>query len=254
MNMFVSLYLKELRASRNIFLICVAVILGCDIFLVTRTASWGYWNAMAASLIPLVPLIFLGMVQAYLLINDEWKAGTAPFLRSLPISGWGIVSAKMLAAFTVWVALSLITLAFSGIFYACAPWFSYEWLPLNLLPWSRLIAFIVIFVLGISGAVLFGSIIAQMTFLLGRIVNRFNKLISTVASLVLVYVTTKGGDWLAGLLSFLPKITFEAPNTGEGGLTLVKQTLPTAAVFVFVLELVLLFLAAGWIMGKKAES
>ena len=254
MKPFFSLYLKELRASRGNFLIFLAAIFVLDIFLMTRASSWGYWNVLAASFVPLVLLIFLGMLQALLLVRDEWKAGTAPFLRSLPISGWGIVGAKMLAAFTSWVAMSLVTLALSGIFHACAPWFGMEWLPLAELPWSRMIGFIVIFVLGIMGAVLFGGIILQSAYLLGRIVNRFNGLLSAVAGVALMYVATRGGDWLAGVLSFLPKIPFEVPSFGSEGFAIVSQTLNSGAIVVLVLELALLFWAAGWLMEKRAES
>ena len=254
MKPFFSLYLKELRASRGNFLIFLAAIFVLDIFLMTRASSWGYWNVLAASFVPLVLLIFLGMLQAFLLVRDEWKAGTAPFLRSLPISGWGIVGAKMLAAFTSWVAMSLVTLALSGIFYACAPWFGMEWLPLAELPWFRMIGGIVIFVLGIMGAVLFGGIVLQLAYLMGRIVNRFGGLLSAVAGVGLMYVATKGGDWLAGVLSFLPEITVEVPFNWSEGFALVPQTVSSGAILVLVLELALLFLAAGWLMEKKAES
>lgn len=239
---------------RGNFLIFLAAMFALDIFLMTRASSWGYWNVLAVSFIPLGLLIFLGMLQAFLLVRDEWKAGTAPFLRSLPISGWGIVGAKMLAAFTSWVAMSLVTLALSGIFYACAPWFGMEWLPLADLPWSRMIGFIVIFVLGLMGAVLLGGIVLQSAFLLGRIVNRFNGLLSAVAGVALMYVATRGGDWLAEVLSFLPEITFEVPNLGSEGFALVPQTLNSGAIVVLVLELALLFWGAGWLMEKKAES
>lgn len=254
MKLFASLYLKELRASRTNFLIFLAVIFVLDVFLMTRAASWGYWNVLAASFVPLVLLMFLGMLQSFLLVRDEWKAGTAPFLRSLPISGWGIVGAKMLAAFTSWVAMSLVTLALSGIFYACAPWFGMEWLPLAALPWSRMTGFIVIFVLGIMGAVLFGGIVLQLAYLMGRIVNRFSELLSAVAGVALMYVATRGGDRLVEVLSFFPVINFEAPTIGSEGFALATQTLSTAAILVLVLELALLFLAAGWLMEKKAES
>ena len=49
------------------------------------------------------------MFRAFMLTREEWKEGTAPFLRSLPISGWSIVGAKLLAAFTEWLFLSFAT-------------------------------------------------------------------------------------------------------------------------------------------------
>ena len=254
MKLFFSLYLKELRASRGNFLIFLAAIFALDVFLMARAASWGYWKVLTVSFVPLALLIFLGMLQAFLLVRDEWKAGTAPFLRSLPISGWGIVGAKMLAAFTSWVAMSLVSLALSGLLYACAPWFGAEWLPLAELPWSRMIGFIVILVLGIMGAVLFGGIVLQSAFLLGRTVTRFGGLLSSVAGVALMYLATRGGDWLVEVLSFFPVIKFEAPTIASQGFALATETLSTAAIVVLVLELALLFWAAGWLMEKKAES
>ena len=255
MKLFLSLYKKELRAMRSNFLIILAAIVALNVFLMTRVASWGYWNALLMSIAPPLALLFFGgMLQAFLLVRDEWKAGTAPFLRSLPISGWGIVGAKMLAAFTSWVAMSLVTLVLSGIFHTCAPWFGMEWLPLAELPWSRMIGCIVLVVLGLMGAVLFGGIVLQLAYLLGRVVNRFNGLLSAVAGVALMYVATRGGDWLAGVLSFLPDITVEVPFNWSEGFTLVPQTINSGAIVVLVLELALLFWAAGWLMEKKAES
>lgn len=252
---FTKLFLKEMRSLRMNFVIFLAIIFVLDVFLITRVSTWGFWNVVLVSLTPLLLLIFLGMLQAFLLVRDEWKAGTAPFLRSLPVSGWGIVGAKMLAAFAIWIVMSLVVLALSGIIYASAPLFDMEWLPLADLPWARISTSIVIFGLGIMAAVLFGGIVLQSAFLLGRIVNRFSGLLSDVAAgIALMFLTSRVGDWLVEVLSFFPVIRFEALIITSQGLTLMPQELSTAAILVLILELGLLFWVAGWLMEKKAES
>ena len=125
--MFFQLYRKELNGLRNIFLTLLGLIMGIDLFLVTRVRSWGYWTALHVTLIPLIFLLIWAMFRAFMLTREEWKEGTAPFLRSLPLSGWSIVGAKLLAAFTEWLFLSLATVIFSGLFYATAPLWGVEW-------------------------------------------------------------------------------------------------------------------------------
>lgn len=253
MKKFFQLYRKELSGSRNLFLTLLGLIIGIDLFLVTRVRSWGYWTALHVTLIPLIFLLIWAMFRAFMLTREEWKEGTAPFLRSLPISGWGIVGAKLLAAFTEWLFLSLATVLFSGLFYATAPLWGVEWPTLPDLFFSeRTVQFIVLSGLNFALGIIMTGLIFQLAYLLGRTVNRFNGLVSFACTVLLFYLTAKGNDLLSRLFANLPGISPEmislSPNA-NADLTYLKLNM-----VVMLIEFALLFVVTGWVMEKKAES
>lgn len=250
MNMFFALYWKELRGARNTFLTLLALIFGLDVFLATRIGSAGYWSAFGFSFLPLVFLFFWGIFWPLALTRGEWKEGTAPFLWSLPVNGWQILGAKLLAAFTEWIGLNLATFVLSGLFYAAAPLCGAEWVALSELPrLNESIEFLAIVALNTAMGILLGSIICQLAYLLGRLVNRFAGLVSFGATLFLIYLTSKGSELLVPLFPGLNNIRNPFLTSDMGAF----QSVSMAVFLVMLIEFVLLFLVTGWVMEKKME-
>ena len=136
-------------------------------FSATRIIAWGYWPAFGFTFLPLAFLLFWGIFRPLSLTRGEWKEGTAPFLRSLPVSGWSIIGAKLLAAFTEWVGLNLATLALSGLFYAAAPLCGAEWVPLtDLPPLAEAIKILAAFGTNYALGIFLGATIFQLAYLL----------------------------------------------------------------------------------------
>lgn len=248
MKMFFALYRKELSGARNVTLTILALILGLDIFLFTRISAWGYLQAFGFTFLPLFFLIFWGMFRAFAIVREEWKEGTAPFLRSLPVSGWSIIGTKLLAVLTEWIVLLLATLTISALFYATAPLWGAEWVPLAELPYlAEMIKFVAVLGISIALAVLLGSIIIQLAYLLGRMVNRFSGLVSIAATIGLIYLTSKSSAILTGWISFTPSFSFIIPEN-------ISVQINTGTLLVMLIQFALLFLVTGWVMDKRIES
>lgn len=253
MKLFCRLYRKELNGSRHIFLTLLGLIMGIDVFLITRISSWGYWRALQVTFLPHAFLVFWALFRAFAIPREEWKEGTAPFLRSLPISGWGIVGAKLLAVFTEWFTLSLATVTFSGLFYAAAPLWGENWLGLTDLLFSgRAVRFMVFSGINLSLGIMLGGIIFQLAYLLGRTVNRFHGLVSVASTVLLIYITTKGSEFLSQLFSDFLGITLESRVFSPNEDLVLSYSL--VSMVVLLIEFALLFFITGWVMEKKAES
>ncbi|HHW12026.1 MAG TPA: hypothetical protein GXX33_03385 [Firmicutes bacterium] len=251
MKMFWSLYRKELSGARNTFLILCGLILSLDVFLATRIKAWGYKPAFVFTFLPLAFLIFWGFFRPLSLTRGEWREGTAPFLRSLPVSGWSIIGAKLLAAFTEWVGLNLTSLALSGLFYAAAPLCGAEWVPLSdLPPVTEIMKILTAFGTNYALGIFLGAAILQLSYLIGRLVNRFTGLVSFASTVFLVYISAKVSELLTGLLSFLPGLSLNIPQLSPDVRAL--QALSITFI-VMLIEFALLFFITGWIMEKKME-
>lgn len=259
MKMFFSLYGKELKSMRSVFLIIMIAILGVDGFLLTKTNTWGYSFVFYFTFVSAFFVIIWSLMRAFLLIRSEWKEQTMTFLKSLPITGWHILGAKLLATFTEWVALTAIALTVTGLFYAAAPLLGEEYpeigrlftvLPLpNILLWIFIMIFTVLFMLAIGGMTV------QLGYILGEAVGRFKGLILTVAPILLVYVLIKASEFLDTLLSFMPHFSLEtlsfvkvADLTGGG------MELPVSMFVIMIFIAVPVFYLTGWILEKKAEA
>ncbi|HHT47770.1 MAG TPA: hypothetical protein GXZ98_00550 [Firmicutes bacterium] len=251
MKMFWALYRKELKGLRNIFLTLLGLILGIDVLLATRINSWGYWQAFGLTFLPLAFLIFWGIFRPLSLIRSEWKEGTAPFLRSLPVSGWSMIGAKLLAAFTEWVGLNLAALALSGLFYAAAPLCGANWVTLSdLPPLGEVIKFLTLSIANPILGIFLGAVIFQLAYLLGRLVNRFSGMVSFAATVFLFYLTSKGSEFLARLLSSFPGLSLEAPRLIDIEFVF---SFSTVMLFVMLIEFAILFSVTGWLVEKKLE-
>lgn len=252
MKMFYALYRKELSGAKNTFLTLLGLIFGFDVFLTFRIKSLGYNLVFGLSFLPLAFLCFWGIFRPLALTRGEWKEGTAPFLRSLPVDGWRILGAKLLAAFTEWVGLNLATFLLSGLFYAAAPLFGAERLPLmKVTSWTETLKLMIMIGLTYVIGILLGAVTCQLSFLLGRLVNRFTGVVSLASTILLVYLTSKGSELLAEILTFLPFISIEDPSPNLD-IRLI-QSASFSVSLVLLIEFTLLFFVSGWVMEKKVE-
>ncbi len=259
MKMFFSLYGKELKGMRSVFLIMMIAILGVDGFLLTKTNTWGYSLVFYLRFICAFFIILWSLLRAYLLIRSEWKEQTMTFIKSLPVTGWHIIGAKMLATFTEWAALTTIAMTITGLYYAAAPLLGEEYLEIGelftILPLPNTILLVFIMVIIVLFILAIGGMTVQLGYLLGEAVGRLKGLVQTVAPLLLVIVLIRVSENLESLLSFMPHFSVETLSFVKvANLTGGGMEVPISMFVIMMIITVPMFFLTGWLLESKVDA
>ncbi len=259
MKIFFSLYGKELKGMRTVFLLVVIAIICIDGFMISKTKAWGYENVFILTIVSSLFIFLWSCLRTFLLIRSEWKEQTMTFLKSLPVTGWHIIGTKMLAALTEWAFLTTIALAITGLYYASAPLLGEEYLEignlLTILPLPNLLVLIICTVICISFVLSIFGMTVQLGYLLGEAVQRFKGLIQTVAPVLLVYFLIRVSEILGSLLSFMPYLSID-PLSFIGASNLLEGCIyvPLSLFLILIVLFAPMLYLTGWVLEKKAEA
>ncbi len=250
-----SLVKKEWRSSWTVVLLALVAVSGFDAWLAFKAPVWsvGINGGLAIGLSVILPFAGIGIatyIIGYLIMRYEWRDRTSLRLLSYPMSGAGIISAKLLVAV---LALGLI-----AVVAAAGTWLVTQrsLLPppaiasltediLQLKPWERALDIIWLVACLILAAA-FITAVGIFSFVIGTIVPRISGLIAVIVYGLIGYLTPTFAPHAMYVFSFVP-------NPG----LIVYRTLPRVREVIPILPFwpaLLGTIAFVWVAGKILES
>ena len=202
---FWRLYLKELKGSLN-YTILLAFGVGWLIFLPTQKLNWGSEIVFGLSFIPLLLLPVYILIKGFLSFRSEWKSDTVYSLLSLPVPGWYILLAKLLAAMTILTGLSIIFII--GIYLdsrLIISWTVLTFVPRNFGIGIYLKMLLCMYIISWFLCVI-GYVIIQFSYLVSKLFNRFSGFITGVTFLFTLWVVFRIGSIINKLLFWIPDL------------------------------------------------
>ncbi len=206
-----ALFRREIAASRGTMLLIGAVIVGWNLFLLTRVGKWSREIPVMMSLWPVfivMPWTLLGAFQSW---HREWQQGSAHYTLAFPVPGWVLVLTK--------AAASLVETAFLGLTAVVAGWPLYGPVAFEEMQgigaglfWR--IALTDILKLGLVLTVLLFTVavIVQWAYLMGRLVRRLPGLFVPLAGLSGLWMVLRLSGLLNPALKWLPPVALVMPS------------------------------------------
>jgi hypothetical protein len=249
-----SLVKKEWRSSWTVVLLALVAVSGFDTWLAIKAPVWSVTIngglAFGLSFIPFAGIGIATYIIGYLIMRYEWRDRTSLRLLSYPMSGAGIISAKLLVAV---LALGLI-----AVVAAAGTWLVTQrsLIPppaiasltediLQLKPWERALDIIWLVACLILAAA-FITAVGIFSFVTGTIVPRASGLIAVIVYGLVGYLTSAFAPYVMYVFSFVP-------NPG----LIVYRTVPRVREVIPILPFwpaLLGTIAFVWVAGKILES
>ncbi|HEX7713464.1 MAG TPA: ABC transporter permease subunit [Bacillota bacterium] len=230
--MFTKIFEKEIK---SLFVPAVFVIglIGCwDLFLGTRIRVWpGQFIGILAFLPGMIPAIWL-LAMGFQSLHAEWNSNSIYLLLSLPVRGWKVTGAKLVADLVSSIIIGLVSLAGLGIL-------------LTLMGTKLLLHVSAGIIVFMACATLFFMAlviaISQFSFITGHLVPKFRGAFSLVTFFLCLGVYFKLTAWLLPLLNWLPSL-----EVGRAGL-------PTGFLLLELIFFGIFFTAGSLLFEKRVE-
>lgn len=202
---FLRLLRKDLETSRWSVGVFSGIMFGLMVYIRFKISS-GKWPYQALGFFFLVPAI-IGPIwllwQSFQTLRSEWREDTIYTLLTLPVSGWKILLAKLCAIcleYTVFVIVSLVGLLVLFPFILTE---ASEVVPsLGWLAWNGFLVYLVSLFFLISVV-----IFIQLAFVVGKMVGRFQTIISLWVLFLASWFVTILSRILAPALRWLPPLS-----------------------------------------------
>ncbi|TYP78208.1 hypothetical protein [Paenibacillus methanolicus] len=206
---FRNLFRKEMKSLFPLFAVYGIAVTAAQVIVKFKSGGWGTDAPLVISL--LMPLLFAAVLTigaGYFQLSTEWRTNTIYLLLSLPIRGWKVLTAKLVALMVLLVGTLLWVSGSFSLILLRSMWktlFSdqvFGEIPLTMLNvagnslWMCLLT-IVLFVM-----------LAQFAFLCGQLVTRFRWLVALAAFFAGLWLIFRAAPLLSMLLAWLPDIRF----------------------------------------------
>ncbi|PWK09577.1 hypothetical protein [Tumebacillus permanentifrigoris] len=263
MNVWLSIVKKELRMQRGVALVILAALV-----LVSSLGMWFAFtkNEVASGLFLLIPLaLHVFFLPLYMLnsIQKEWKHTSTTFLQ-MPISGWKLLSAKLVSGLLYFLISFTILFVVCGIAFRVGPdadfWQRVQWEfgaadGENLMVFSQYASLTTQAYLYLLGALLYANLsLVAFTTLFSVVVQWVRNTIRKAAGLI-TFLVCVGFIWLLLLIAdttVYDKLTrWGQISFSTHGISL--GHIYTGAVLIDLLLTVALFLFSGWLIDRKVE-
>ena len=173
-----TLYKKELVSARVFLLIFTGAILLWQLFLVSKRNIWPSEALVALSWLPLAVLPLWVMWNAFNSFRHEWNGNTIYLLLSLPLQGWKISLAKLLAVLSEFTFYTLIIIFGNLIFFKPELSLIVKELPIEITLSNIISLGVKVYALLYWFPIATLGVLIQFASLAGRLVERFQGLLS----------------------------------------------------------------------------
>jgi len=234
------LYAKEVASGLSTAALLAAGIAALDVFVSVRiggAAEMDPYIFFALMPIALIPL--WAPAASYQSLSGEWSGNTISLLKGLPVGGYSVMGAKLLATMTYFTALSMV----AGVGAIFVIW-------RTLLPQDH--TFIFVFAAYAYGpywlvaAVL--AVVGQLTFLVGRTVERWRGGVRVAALLLQAWFLQRFGGLLRPAFQWVPDLTLPNSPASYPG-----PVIDSSTGIALILGTALLFALGGWLLDRVAE-
>lgn len=209
MKAFVRLLWKDLEESKLPILINCGITIVWLLFLRYRLETgWPLEAVAALALLPMGFLPFWFMWQTYQSLRSEWRDDTIYTLLALPVPGWFITLAKMMALlleYTITAAVWVIGLL--AVFWApFRPELTelFSLLPVTWFLKNGLLIYL-------ATVAIYASFITyvQLAYIVAKIVGRFHGLVLLWVLLLTGWLTSSVGALLQPIFAWMPKVPLD---------------------------------------------
>lgn len=206
---FRNLFRKEVKSLFPLFAVCGVAVTALQAIVKFRGGTWGDDAVLVASLF--MPFLFASLVAVgagFFQLSTEWRTNTIYLLLSLPMRGWKVLAAKLVAL----IALLVGTLAWMGGSFSLillrSMWEAlfgeqgtdgFSATLLNMAGNS-----VWIYLLAVTLLVL----LAQFAFLCGQLIARFRWVAVLAAFFAGLWLIFRAAPLLSALLAWLPDLRF----------------------------------------------
>lgn len=256
-SMFKKLYIEEMKDIKQELFAIVVFALVCNIALLI-------WPDSSIIVAFAMTLVFMSsgivpIISSVKSLSHDWNNNTIYLLKSLPVSGVMVISAKTLASFTEFFIATLAVSVFSilgniiQITTKNPVLFSIEWdeFITELGKANAQVFFKIVFLVYLT--ILVGFIyLVSMIFLsqmIARIKGKYMRLVSYISFAGLVYIGGKIASWVMMNLPWVQNLDFIPPEQIPANLVSVFLS----AILIIVLLSAFMLIGAGIIYDKKVE-
>jgi len=252
MRSWVSLFKKEIRSMLFTILVSVLLVSAWEIYLITRMDVWPLGLTFGLGFIPFAIFPLIMLVQGYQSFRQEWKNNTIYLLKSLPRSGYEIVSAKLASSSLVYIVLTLYTFGLHMFFHWSQLKILMGQLPeaVNSSYSTRML------VLGIITYIVIGIVpylLSQFSYLVSCFYGKFRWLVSIVVFALSHYILVRLGGFIARLFNWLPDIPVDVMWSSPYGEEIATIYLGSGPILAALLILIGFFMAGSWILEKQLD-
>ncbi|MCM3747884.1 hypothetical protein M3223_11025 [Paenibacillus pasadenensis] len=209
---FGQLFKKEWKSIFPLYAVFCAVVTAYHLFTLYRGAGWEEDFIFVSTFI--IPAVIVGLLtvgMGYYQLQTEWKTNSIYLLLSLPIRGWKIMSAKLLASLLpLLVSMSWITASFAVVVLRGRWDTMHDFFP-PLLPFLLNVALNSLWMYLFT--VVFLAVLLQFSFLCGQLAARFQRTFACLAFIGGLWLVIRISPPLSGLLAGIPGIAFGSDDT-----------------------------------------
>jgi hypothetical protein len=259
MKAFKALYRKDIEAGRFTLLLFLALGIGWDAFLLTRTGRWQPELVFGLSGIPFALLPFWIWTEAIQQYRSEWHKGTIYLLLSQPVPGWKQALSKLLALLTGTLALGTASSVGMFLCFWTQPSMRrvFQTLRPSIPPHVWGWAVWMLFVLAFWGLVTTAAVvlIIQASYLLGRLVRRGGFVVMLMGLLGTTWTLIKMGALGHYVLGWLPYFNVPFASGNSMVMTVVRNAvfIETGVIAGLLIGVGLLYALISWLWQSVLE-
>lgn len=250
MAKFLSLFKKDLEASKwPLGIFSGLIILLMLFFRYKVTQGWAPESVIASIAIPLMFLPLWLVWQSFQTLRSEWKEDTVYTLLVLPVPGWHITLAKILALVVEYTVLLVVIVGGSRLILGTVLAQMTPTAPLSWIIRNGFLAYLV------SVGVLIGvAIFAQLAFVVSKMVGRFQGFVALWVLVLASWFVRQLGMILEPFVSWIPPISLvKLLRLEEVGLEIQRLDFYLAPKVGIWLGAFLLFALTAWLMEHYVE-
>lgn len=249
---FIKLVYKEIKGSRLVSMLFIALVVLWHIILLTRMEVWGEEIVLGLVWMPafVLPLWVLG--NMFQILHTEWSTNSIYLLLSLPQRGWKILGAKWIANVIDFLILGILSLLSILLFFGIRIMEFIErhnpGVPLKLfiIVGLQLIFYYLL-------AVMILMVLVQFAYITGRMVERFKGLVAGVTVFVGLWLYARLGVLLAPLFEWVPDMGIRTWYVTGNVVHLGMEKINSAPLASVVLLTFLLFIFGAWLFDRYIE-
>lgn len=207
MKRFLRLLQKDLQASLLPmgFLSGITIIIMFFIRFRIATAGWPMEASLVAIAIPLVFLPLWLLWQSFQTLRSEWREDTVYTLLVLPVSGWKVMIAKLLAIWIEYTALLAVTIVGALVFFAPLVREAMEFLPGAFWVTRNGILLYLASLAMLTSVVVF----VQLAFVVSKMVGRMQGLVAIWTLILSSWLVGKLGALLEPIFRWIPELSLQ---------------------------------------------